>query len=241
MGLPGNWVCMDIAKIRKKAKEREAGKRPENGPAPQDVVIGASPHAEVEAEIQEEIIPEEVQHAEPETKRDEPHAQEPSGNNNQECDGDQVELLTFRLGTEEFAFKVSEVGEILRLQKMTKVPTMQNYVIGITSLRGKIIPVLDLKTRLNLKEEGKAPEYGTGENPGGSRESKILIIDGPQGPIGATIDRVMGVVSLAKDRVLDPPAHLNEAEIHYIEGIVILEKRFISVLRAADTMNIEIG
>ncbi|MBI5635085.1 MAG: purine-binding chemotaxis protein CheW [Nitrospirae bacterium] len=232
---------MDIAKIRKKARELETGKRPEDRPAPQDAGIEASSPIEEKPEMKAEVMPEEVQPAGPETKKNEPPAQELSGSNIQDGDDDQVELLTFSLGTEEFAFKVSEVEEILRLQKMTKVPTMQNYVIGITSLRGKIIPVLDLKARLMLKAAGEAPEYGTEENPGGGRESKILIIDGPLGFIGATIDRVMGVVSLAKDRVLEPPAHLTEAEIKYIEVIVILEKRFISVLRAEDTMNIEIG
>ena len=238
---------MDIAKIRKKAQEQEAGKRSGGQPAPQPAVTGAPSETEAKPEIQEQVIPEEIPHPEPETKQDESYTQEssgsstPAGNNTQEDDDSLLELLTFSLGTEEFAFKVAEVEEIIRLQKMTKVPTMGNYVIGITSLRGKIIPVLDLKARLNLKQTGEVPEYGTEENPGGSRESKILIIDGPKGFIGAAIDRVMGVVSLAKGRVLEPPAHLNEAEMKYIEGIVILEKRFISVLRAEDTMNIEIG
>ncbi|MBI5076366.1 MAG: purine-binding chemotaxis protein CheW [Nitrospirae bacterium] len=238
---------MDIARIRKKAKEQEAGKRSEDRPAPPNVVIDSSVQEEVKAEIREQGVPEEDQHPGPETKNSEPPAQEASGSgtqadsNGQSDDDSLVELLTFSIGAEEFAFKVREVEEILRLQKMTKVPTMHDYVIGITSLRGKIIPVLDLKARLNLKQTGEAPEYGTEENPGGGREAKILIIEGPQGFIGATIDRVMGVVSVEKDRVIEPPAHLSEAEIKYIEGIVILEKRFISVLRAEDTMTIEIG
>ncbi len=232
---------MDIAKIRKKAKEQQAGRRSEDQSAPQDAVVEATTQAEVKAEIQKQAISEDVQPPEPETKKSEANKQEPSGNTTLEGDDGQVELLTFSIGREEFAFKVAEVEEILRLQKMTKVPTLRAYIIGITSLRGKIIPILDLKARLNLKNTGEAPEYGTEENPGGNREAKILIIDGPKGFIGATIDRVMGVVRVAKDRVLEPPAHLNEAEIKYIEGIVILEKRFISVLRAEDTMNIEIG
>ena len=213
----------------------------EDRPAPQDAVIEALSQAEVKAEIQEEIISEEVQPPEPEKKETEANKQEPSGDNTQAVDDGQVELLTFSLGTEEFAFKVSEVEEILKLQRMTKVPTMRDYVIGITSLRGKIIPVIDLKARLNLKHAGEVPEYGTEENPGGGREAKILIIEGLQGFIGATIDRVIGVVSLPKDRVLEPPSHLSEAEIKYIEGVVIFEKRFISVLCAEGTMNIEIG
>ncbi len=235
---------MDIAKIRKKAKEQESGKRPEEQPVSQDAAaVPCPPEAEVKEEIRETASsPEEVQHPdEPGTKKNEPSAQEPSGNNTQEGDDSQVELLTFSIGKEEFAFAVAEVEEIIRLQKMTKVPTLREYVIGITSLRGKIIPVIDLKARLNLKDEGEAPEFGTEADPGGSRDSKILIIEGPRGFIGATIDKVIGVVSLPKDRVLEPPAHLTETEIKYIKGIVILEKRFISVLRAEDTMNIEIG
>ena len=236
---------MDIAKIRKKAKEQEVAKSAEDRAVPREAAEETLPlpetEPEVKAEIQEQIIPEEVQMPRDETIKEEMSAQKPAGSISQEEDHAQVELLTFRLGREEYAFEVAEVEEIIRLQKMTKVPTVQNYIIGITSLRGKIIPVIDLKARLHLRDEGEVPEYGTQEDPGGSRESKILIIDGPRGFIGATIDRVMGVVSVPKNRVLEPPAHLNEAEIKYIRGIVVLEKRFISVLRAEDTMNIEIG
>ena len=236
---------MDIAKIRKKAKEQEVAKSAEDRAVPREAAEETLPlpetEPEVKAEIQEQIIPEEVQTPRHETIMKEASAQKPTGAISQEEDHARAELLTFRLGREEYAFEVAEVEEIIRLQKMTKVPTVQNYIIGITSLRGKIIPVIDLKARLHLRDEGEVPEYGTQEDPGGSRESKILIIDGPRGFIGATIDRVMGVVSVPKNRVLEPPAHLNEAEIKYIRGIVVLEKRFISVLRAEDTMNIEIG
>lgn len=238
---------MDIAKIRKKAKEQQAGKRSEDRSVPQEALVAPLSAAAVTQVIQEQVIPGEVQRPEPEIIKAAAIAQETAGsaketgNDTQEGDNSQVELLTFSIGAEEFAFKVTEIEEILRLQKMTKVPTLRSYVIGITSLRGKIIPVIDLKARLNLKGAGEAPEYGTEADPGGGKESKILIVEGPQGFIGATIDRVIGVISLPKDRVLEPPAHLNEAEIQYIEGIVILEKRFISVLRAEDTMNIEIG
>lgn len=238
---------MDIAKIRKKAKEQQAGKRPEDLSAPQEALVAPLSEAERMPEIQKPDIYEEVQLPEPEIQKAAADARETSGstadsgNDAQEGDSSQVELLTFSLGAEEFAFKVKEVEEILRLQKITRVPTLRSYVIGITSLRGKIIPVIDLKARLNLTGTGEAPEYGTEENPGGCKESKILIIEGPMGFIGATIDRVIGVVRIDKDRVLEPPAHLSEEEIQYIEGIVILEKRFISVLRAGETMNIGIG
>ena len=64
-----------------------------------------------------------------------------------------VELLTFSLSNEEYAFRVPAVEEVIRSQLIAYVPTMPGYVLGITSLRGKIIPVIDLKTRLNLQEK----------------------------------------------------------------------------------------
>jgi len=113
-------------------------------------------------------------------------------------------------------------------------------MVGITSLRGKIIPVIDLKARLNL---GKLSQDATdGTRAGQERTAgKILIIAGPEGFIGAVIDRVVGVVRVSRREVLEPPAHLTEAEKKFIEGIVILDKRFISVVRSGDTMDIEIG
>ena len=83
-----------------------------------------------------------------------------------------VELLTFSLSNEEYAFRVSDVEEVLRMQKITMVPTMPDYVLGITSLRGKIIPVIDLKTRLSLQEKslstdspGASPADNPADNP----------------------------------------------------------------------------
>lgn len=232
---------MDIAKIRKKAKEQGAEKmqeRPAETAAPEisaSSVSSAGEHAAAPAfpeEFQEEAAPsrQEELPSQPEKYAD---AESATG------EDELVELLTFSLGAEEFAFKVSEVEEILRLQRITLVPTMPGYIVGITSLRGKIIPVLDLKARLNLEEAGKMPVFDA-EAHHGKLESKILIVAGPKGFIGAVIDKVNGVVSLAKDNVIEPPAHLSEAEMKYIEGIVILDKRFISVLRSDDTMNIEI-
>ena len=132
------------------------------------------------------------------------------------------------------------------------VPTMPDYVLGITSLRGKIIPVIDLKTRLNLQEKslstnspGAGPAASPADNPETGKQSgmekKILIISGPKGMIGATIDKVMGVVRLPLSGMLQPPGHLDEKELKFIEGVVVLEKRFISIIHSDAAMDIEAG
>ncbi|HYQ48589.1 MAG TPA: chemotaxis protein CheW [Thermodesulfovibrionales bacterium] len=230
---------MDIAKIRKKAKEQDAEKRPEEIPASRE--IAAEPAPAPEDAVEEvpgpaaavEMVSAVEKAGGPEKEPVQPASEIPEP-------GDvQIELLTFRLASEEFAFRVEEVEEIIRLQKITYVPTMPSSMVGITSLRGKIIPVIDLKARLNLGSASQVTADDTTE--ASERMSgKILIIAGPRGFIGAMVDRVIGVVRLSRHDVLEPPAHLTEAEKKYIEGIVILDKRFISVVRSADTMDIEI-
>lgn len=231
---------MDIAKIRKKAKEQAAEKRPEEPALHPEPGAEATPPAAEEAAGA--VVPEATEEALPGADGS-PKAEEtyflPEGEMAEEGQA-QLELLTFRLASEEFAFRVEEVEEIVRLQKITRVPSVPSYMVGVTSLRGKVIPVIDLKARLNLGKPLQAAGGGA-DFDGESTMGKILIIAGPEGLIGAIIDKVVGVVRLSRHDVLEPPAHLTEAEKKFIEGIVILEKRFISVIRSAETMDIEIG
>jgi purine-binding chemotaxis protein CheW len=137
-----------------------------------------------------------------------------------------VELLTFTLAKEEYAFRIEEVQEIIRPQRITSIPKAGSSLLGITSLRGKIIPIIDLKKMLSL-------DGGTGEEEG---KQKILILKGAKGPLGAVIDRVAGVIRLAASGVVETPAHLPEAEMKFIGGVAIVEGRFVSILRMEEVL-----
>jgi purine-binding chemotaxis protein CheW len=237
---------MDIAKIRKKALSKDTGQRPP-GKAP---VPGPGEEERKEPET-EPAAAEEIDSAPGEMPAEEPAAGDELQEGIPEAEDipagkteELVELLTFSLSREVFAFGVPEVEEIVRLHTLTRIPTLPDYVLGVTSLRGKIIPVIDLKTRLNLR--GTA---ATAVSPGEGREAeknngaarKILIISGPKGLIGAAIDRVMGVVRLPVSEILDPPGHLSEDERKFLKGIAVLDKRFVSLIRADAAMDIETG
>lgn len=131
-----------------------------------------------------------------------------------------VEILIFTLLKEDFAFSIFQLDEIIRNQRITKVPRTPDFIIGITSLRGKVIPVIDLKLKLSLSDK-------VSFNP---REGKILIIKGPRGLIGVAVDKVIGVVQIARSEILPPPSHLSEMELKFIEGIAVIDKRFISII-----------
>ena len=141
-----------------------------------------------------------------------------------------IEILTFSLLREEFAFRISQLKEILKYQRITEVPKMPEYVLGITSLRGKVIPVIDLRTKILPHEKSE----------GISGKTKILIIKGPKGMIGAVVDKVSGVMRIAKSEILPPPTHLSEEQLRFVEGVAVLDKRFVSIVNMEEAITIDL-
>lgn len=240
---------MDIAKIRKKALSKKMEEKAADLPLPEALTVAEElPVAQVQKkenpEEKDPLPAEDWSGAVPEgegksrgTGSGTPAVPEiESDDTGDEISEEMVELLTFSISHEEYAFRVPEVEEVLRVQQITAVPTAPDYVLGITSLRGKIIPVIDLQKRLNIERPAGS---GNGEKNG--LEKKIIIIEGPRGLIGAMIDRVIGVVRLSRRELLPPPGHLDEAGLVFIENIIILNKRFISVIHSDAAMDIEAG
>jgi purine-binding chemotaxis protein CheW len=236
---------MDIAKIRKKAKSKEKEKDADEKTIKEPAETEKEA-AEKELKDNQHVDVDAADTGNEEFKEDdgrqEAVAQEQEKKEEDTEEDQLVEILTFNLAKEELAFRVSEVEEIIRYQKITRVPSMPDFVLGITSLRGKIIPVIDLKKRLGLRKSSISNDYaneGLDLKSETKANEKILIVSGPNGLIGASIDRVIGVVRLPVSNMLEPPAHLTEEELKFIEGVVIFENRFISVIRAKNTMHIE--
>ncbi|MBU1004049.1 MAG: chemotaxis protein CheW [Proteobacteria bacterium] len=101
------------------------------------------------------------------------------------------ELVCFRLNGGLYAVDISMVREIVRLQQMTRVPKSPSHVLGVTNLRGHVIPVVDLRLRL-----GMAPrEHGA--------QSRILVVELGTDSVGFAVDEVSGIVRLPWD-VIDP-------------------------------------
>lgn len=240
---------MDIAKIRKKLKETEGNRQQSkvNGQATkasehQNLKSGekipelqtkpdlyqAMPEPElIEAEVDMKQKPGELIRKKEIKDKDERNKTREVGEKVEtEKSEEVIEMLTFRLLKEEFAFRISQLEEILKYQRITLVPKTPNYVLGITSLRGTVIPVIDLKQKLSLTDTAADVD----------RKGKILIIKGHKGPIGITVDKVIGVVRIAKSEILPPPSHLSETELKFIDSIAIVDKRFISIVNMEEAI-----
>ncbi|MBI4685294.1 MAG: chemotaxis protein CheW [Nitrospirae bacterium] len=214
---------MDIAKIRKKAKEVKEAKEPKSSSGPQNAVEHATVK-DVQGAVMT-VVSEEPVKKEEQTKPPEKTASviEPAA--------EKIEFLTFQLATEEFAFRVSDIEEILRFQRITNVPRVPDYILGITSLRGKIIPVIDLRKRFSI--------FDAGDTFSDVSLRKILILKGSKGLFGAQIDRVRGVIRILQSEISEPPAHLTEAQIIFVEGVVLHKNRFVSIINMEELIEMK--
>lgn len=133
--------------------------------------------------------------------------------NNSELDyQDQVEdtqkgkFLTFSLGTEFYGIEIKYVTEIIGMQPITEIPEMPNYIKGIVNLRGKIIPLIDV--RLRFKKPFR--EYND--------RTCIVVIDIKEIPIGLIVDSVSEVIAIPETEIVAPP-NVNRDGNKYIKGI----------------------
>lgn len=139
---------------------------------------------------------------------------------------EETEILAFKLANEEYAIRVSELQEVLRNQKITAVPRSPEYLKGITSIRGKILPILCLKKRLGLERENTGKE-------------KIIVLSGSKEPIGVLVDAISGVFRFPSSELAPPPSTLTVEEKDFIEGVVKIHNKFTSILKVDEMLKIK--
>jgi len=140
----------------------------------------------------------------------------------------EVQLVTFMLGAEEYGVPISQIQEIDRLAKITKVPKAAEFIEGITNLRGEVIPVLDTRKRFDL--EVKPPDDRT----------RIIIVDLGGVKTGLVVDSVREVLNLARKDIAPPPEAIGTAiDQQFISGIGKVDsgKRMIVLLDVERILN----
>jgi len=121
---------------------------------------------------------------------------------------DEIQLVTFMLGQEEYGVPISQIQEIDSLSKITKVPKAARFVEGVTNLRGEVIPVLDTRKRFDL--EAKISDDRT----------RIMIVELGGIKTGLIVDSVREVLSLSKKDIAPPPEAIHSGvDQHFISGI----------------------
>ncbi|TZE83584.1 chemotaxis protein CheW [Calorimonas adulescens] len=128
------------------------------------------------------------------------------------------QVVVFKLQGEEYCIDIMKVMEIIRMQEIVKLPDTPDFVEGVVNLRGKIIPVIDLKKRFHL--EGKEI----------SEETRIIITDTDGKTVGFIVDNVTEVLRLNEDDIEPINTDVVGIDKDYIAGIGKLENRLLILL-----------
>lgn len=131
----------------------------------------------------------------------------------------ELHLVTFTLDREDFGIPIERVREIVRLGPITRVPEGPPHVRGVTNLRGRILPVVEIKTRLGLAAALPTPR------------SRIVVVEATGGRLlGILVDAVGQVLKVPVTAVTPPPPEVLSASADYFTGVARQEPRLIILL-----------
>ncbi len=121
----------------------------------------------------------------------------------------QDKYVTFKSGNEYFGLKIEYVNEIIVFQEITEIPESEDYIKGLINLRGKIIPVIDV--RIRFKQE--PIEYND--------RTCIIVINVKDTVVGLIVEKVAEVVEIRQENILDSPSigHEDKSQNKYVYGI----------------------
>lgn len=119
----------------------------------------------------------------------------------------EMQLVGFRVGRETFAVPIALVHEIVRMMDITAVPDAPSYVEGVINLRGRIIPVVDLRRRFHADEIVA------------DKKNRILVTEVRGRMIGLIVDAASEVLKMSGVEIEPPPEVLRESELSYVTGV----------------------
>ena len=117
--------------------------------------------------------------------------------------------MTFKSGNEYYGLVIQYVSEIIQMQEITEIPETEDYIKGLINLRGKVVPVIDV--RLRFKQEPL--EYND--------RTCIIVINVKSTVVGLIVEKIAEVVEIDEDNILPPPkiGHTDKAQNKYVYGI----------------------
>ncbi len=130
-----------------------------------------------------------------------------SRDDDEDVDAQKDKFLTFKIADEEFAIPIGHVIEIVGIQKITEVPDMPDFVKGVINLRGKVIPVMDVRLRFRL------PSVAYDDR------TCVVVVSVGSVTIGLVVDTVSEVVDIPESNVSPPPRFSGAGSGRYVSGM----------------------
>ncbi len=127
-------------------------------------------------------------------------------------------IVGFRIGRESFGVPIRLVHEIVRIPDITAVPEAPDFVEGVINLRGKIVPVVDLRKRFGEKEIIS------------TRKNRILVAEVDRKMVGLMVDAASEVMKIPETEIEQPPNVFEEGDLQYVTGVGKLNGRLIILI-----------
>ena len=145
----------------------------------------------------------------------------------EETDDDQglTQLVTFSIGEEEFGVNILQVQEIIRTMKITNIPRAPEFVEGVINLRGKVIPIVDMRRRFGLEPK----EH--------DKNTRMIVIENETLIVGFVVDSVSEVLRMPASSMQPPPATVAGLDSGYIDGVGKLDDRLLILLNLDSLLN----
>ncbi|MDF2631395.1 MAG: cheW3 [Symbiobacteriaceae bacterium] len=138
-----------------------------------------------------------------------------------------TQLVVFQLGHELYGADISVVREVSPVQRVTKVPRTPKYIEGVTNLRGRVIPVVDLRRRLGLPVSSN------------TKSTRIAVAELEGGQVGMIVDAVLEVLRVPQSSIEPPSQLLSKIDAEYVTGVAKMDGRLIILLDLARVLQRE--
>jgi len=130
----------------------------------------------------------------------------------------ELQLVGFRIGRETFGVPIAMVREIVRVPEITSVPNAPEYIEGVINLRGRIIPVVDLRKRFGEKEITS------------TKKNRVVVVELEARLIGLLVNSASEVLRIPPSEIQAPQDVFQEGELNYITGVGKLKGRLVILL-----------
>lgn len=144
------------------------------------------------------------------------HNEQTSGEDRGYLDGTQ--FVSFMLGDEEYGVPIMQVQEIIRFERLTSIPQSAEFVRGVLNLRGRVMPVIDLRRKFRLEECE------------GDRHTRIIVIDTESRKMGMVVDEVSEVITIEPEKIEPAPELGTKVRTDFIRGMGKMEDRLLILL-----------
>ncbi|MEN6413169.1 MAG: chemotaxis protein CheW [Veillonellales bacterium] len=131
---------------------------------------------------------------------------------------DEIQLVVFKLGREEYGISILQVQEIKRMTDITRVPRTPDYIEGVINLRGSVLPVIDLKKRLDLPHQDD------------TEDTRIIIVKVEDIAVGMIVDAVSEVIAISRENIESPDTVVGGVSTKYLSGVGKQDNRLLILL-----------